>query len=66
MLQSACHQDKQAFKLEPDPTGFIPLSIHYYPSVTDQDNTFHSGNILDQKVKAPKLILSQSEKTLLQ
>lgn len=66
MLQSACHQDKQAFKLEPDPTGFTAVRIHYYPSVTDQDNTFHSGNILDQKVKALKLILSQSEKTLLQ
>lgn len=52
MLQSACHQNKQALKLEPDPTGFGAVSSHYYPSVADPDNTFHSGNILDQKLKA--------------
>lgn len=54
MLQSACHQNKQALKPEPEPTGFMAVRIHCCPSVTHHDNTLHSGSILDQKVKEPK------------
>lgn len=52
MLQSACHKDKHTFNLESNPTRFILVSTHYYTSVADQENAFHSGNIVHEKVKA--------------